>query len=149
MQFLITGGFLISVRMKEFTWLGRDKLFTVHYAVYILIVFALLTTFILNKTTIGRYIYAVGGNEDAAILSGIKANYTKIFAFTFCGLACGIAAAIQVSRISMGAPQAGLGMELQAIAAVIFRRNKYIWRVWSCMALYFWRNAFGFNNKRL
>ena len=48
---LITGGFLISVRMKEFTWLGRDKLFTVHYAVYILIVFALLTTFILNKTT--------------------------------------------------------------------------------------------------
>jgi len=116
---LITGGFLISVRMKEFTWLGRDKLFTVHYAVYILIAFALLTTFILNKTTIGRYIYAVGGNEDAAILSGIKANFTKIFAFTFCGLACGIAAAIQVSRISMGAPQAGLGMELQAIAAVI------------------------------
>ena len=116
---LITGGFLISVRMKEFTWLGRDKLFTVHYAVYILIVFALITTFILNKTTIGRYIYAVGGNEDAAILSGIKANFTKIFAFTYCGLECGIAAAIQVSRISMGAPQAGLGMELQAIAAVI------------------------------
>ena len=116
---LITSGFLISVRMKEFTWLGREKIFTVHYAVFVLIAFALLSTFILNRTTIGRYIYAVGGNEDAAILSGIKVNFIKIFAFTFCGLACGIAAAIQVSRISMGSSQAGLGMELQAIAAVI------------------------------
>ena len=116
---LITSGFLISVRMKEFTWLGREKFFTVHYAVFFLIAFALLSTFILNRTTIGRYIYAVGGNKDAAILSGIKVNFITIFAFTYCGLASGIAAAIQVSRISMGSSQAGLGMELQAIAAVI------------------------------
>ena len=116
---LITSGFLISVRMKEFTWLGREKFFTVHYAVFVLIAFALLSTFILNRTTIGRYIYAVGGNKDAAILSGIKVNFITIFAFTYCGLASGIAAAIQVSRISMGSSQAGLGMELQAIAAVI------------------------------
>ena len=81
--------------------------------------FAVLTTLILNRTTIGRYIFAIGGNEDAAILSGIKVNLIKIYAFTFCGLASGIAGAIQVSRISMGTSQAGLGMELQAIAAVI------------------------------
>ena len=57
--------------------------------------------------------------HNKGILSGIKVNLVKIFAFSFCGFAAGIAAAIQVSRISMGAPQAGLGMELQAIAAVI------------------------------
>tara|TARA_B100000579_G_scaffold271270_1_gene224015 strand:+ start:447 stop:1376 length:930 start_codon:yes stop_codon:yes gene_type:complete len=116
---LITGGFLIPVRMKEFTWLGREKIFEVHVAVYVLIVFAILSTFILTKTTIGRYIFAIGGNEDASILSGIKVNLVKIFAFSFCGFAAGIAAAIQVSRISLGTSQAGVGMELQAIAAVI------------------------------
>ena len=116
---LITGGFLIPVRMKEFTWLGREKIFEVHVAVYVLIVFAILSTFILTKTTIGRYIFAIGGNEDASILSGIKVNLVKIFTFSFCGFAAGIAAAIQVSRISLGTSQAGVGMELQAIAAVI------------------------------
>ena len=119
MAILITGGFLIPVRMKEFTWLGREKIFDVHVAVYILLVFAIISTFILNRTTIGRYIFAIGGNEDASILSGIKVNLVKIFAFSFCGFASGIAAAVQVSRISLGTSQAGLGMELQAIAAVI------------------------------
>lgn len=116
---LITGGFLIPVRMKEFTWLGREKIFEVHVAVFVLIFFIILSTFILNRTTIGRYIFAIGGNEDAAILSGIKVNWIKIFTFSFCGFAAGIGGAIQVSRISMGTSQAGLGMELQAIAAVI------------------------------
>ena len=116
---LITGGFLIPVRMKEFTWLGREKIFEVHVAVFVLIFFIILSTFILNRTTIGRYIFAIGGNEDAAILSGIKVNWIKIFAFSFCGFAAGIGGAIHVSRISMGTSQAGIGMELQAIAAVI------------------------------
>ena len=119
MAILITGGFLIPVRMEEFTWLGREKIFDIHVAVYILLVFAIISTFILNRTTIGRYIFAIGGNEDASILSGIKVNLVKIFAFSFCGFAAGIAAAVQVSRISLGTSQAGLGMELQAIAAVI------------------------------
>ena len=119
LSILITGGFLIPVRMKEFTWLGREKIFEVHVAVYVLIVFAILSTFILTRTTVGRYIFAIGGNEDASILSGIKVNLVKIFAFSFCGFAAGIAAAIQVSRISLGTSQAGVGMELQAIAAVI------------------------------
>ena len=119
MAILITGGFLIPVRMEEFTWLGREKIFDIHVAVYILLVFAIISTFILNRTTIGRYIFAIGGNEDASILSGIKVNLVKIFAFSFCGFASGIAAAVQVSRISLGTSQAGLGMELQAIAAVI------------------------------
>ena len=119
MAILITGGFLIPVRMEEFTWLGREKIFDVHVAVYVLLVFAIISTFILNRTTIGRYIFAIGGNEDASILSGIKVNLVKIFAFSFCGFASGIAAAVQVSRISLGTSQAGLGMELQAIAAVI------------------------------
>ena len=82
-------------------------------------VFALLMAFVLNRTVLGRYVFAVGGNEEAATMSGIRVNLTKTATFALTGLAAGLAGAITVSRISMGQPQAGLGLELQAIAAVI------------------------------
>ncbi|PPR47741.1 MAG: Ribose import permease protein RbsC [Alphaproteobacteria bacterium MarineAlpha5_Bin9] len=116
---LITGGFLIPVRMQEFVWLGRGKIYGIHYTVFILIIFTILMTIILNRTTFGRNVFAVGGNEEAAKLSGIRVNLITIYTFALTGLAAGLAGAIQVSRISLGQPQAGLGMELQAIAAVI------------------------------
>ena len=67
----------------------------------------------------GRHVLAIGGNEEAAILSGIRTNRIKIATFALAGLAAGLASAIAVSRISMGQASAGTGMELQAIAAVI------------------------------
>lgn len=116
---VISDGRLIPVRIDEFTWLGRDKFLGVFIAVYVLAAFALMLTFILNRTALGRKIFAVGGNEEAAILSGIRTDRIKIATFVFAGLAAGLAAAISVSRISMGQASAGAGMELQAIAAVI------------------------------
>jgi ribose transport system permease protein len=82
-------------------------------------VFTAVMMFLLNRTTFGRRVYAVGGNEEAAILSGVRVNLVKIGAFALTGIASGLAAAISVSRLSMGQPQAGAGMELEAIAAVI------------------------------
>jgi ribose transport system permease protein len=117
---LITGGFLIQVRIPEFIWLGRQRIAdTVNVAVVVLIAFTAVMMFLLNRTTFGRRIYAVGGNEEAAILSGVRVNLVKIGAFALTGIASGLAAAISVSRLSMGQPQAGAGMELEAIAAVI------------------------------
>ena len=118
---LITGGFLIQVRIPEFIWLGRGRIFneTVNVAVVFMIVFVAAMMFLLNRTTFGRRVYAVGGNEEAAILSGVRVNLVKIGAFALTGIASGLAAAISVSRLSMGQPQAGVGYELQAIAAVI------------------------------
>ena len=118
---LITGGFLIQVRIPEFIWLGRGRIFndTVNVAVLFMIVFVAAMMFLLNRTTFGRRVYAVGGNEEAAILSGVRVNLVKIGAFALTGIASGLAAAISVSRLSMGQPQAGVGYELQAIAAVI------------------------------
>ena len=116
---VISDGRLIPVRIDEFTWLGRDKFLGVFIAVYVLAAFALILTFVLNRTTLGRKIFSVGGNEEAAILSGIRTNRVKIATFVIAGLAAGLAAAISVSRISMGQASAGAGMELQAIAAVI------------------------------
>jgi ribose transport system permease protein len=117
---LITGGFLIQVRIPEFIWLGRQRIAdTVNVAVVVLILFVAVMMFLLNRTTFGRRVYAVGGNEEAAILSGVRVNLVKIGTFALTGIASGLAAAISVSRLSMGQPQAGAGMELEAIAAVI------------------------------
>ncbi|MGH8882189.1 MAG: ABC transporter permease [Stackebrandtia sp.] len=74
---------------------------------------------VLQRTTFGRYVFAVGGNEDAARLSGLRVARVRIAVFVLSGAAAGLAAAIGVSRISSGQPQAGVGMELDAIAAII------------------------------
>jgi ribose transport system permease protein len=124
MAILVTNGKLIPVRIEEFAWLGRQKLdlgggVAVNIAVIVMLVFMALIMFILNRTTLGRAIYAVGGNEEAALLSGIRTNLVKIITFAFSGGAAGLAGVITVSRLSMGEPQAGTGLEFEAIAAVI------------------------------
>lgn len=116
---LITGGTLLPVRLDDFTWLGRGRIGVIYYAVIVLIVFAVILTILLNQSTLGRRIFAVGGNEEAAILSGIRTKRIKIAAFAINGFAAGLAAAIATSRISLGQATAGTGMELEAIAAVI------------------------------
>lgn len=116
---LITGGALIPVRMEEFAWLGRGRVGMVNVAVLILLVFTVAMMVLLNRTTFGRRVVAVGGNEEAAILSGVRTKLVRIACFGLTGFAAGLAGIIAVSRISMGQPQAGVGMELEAIAAVI------------------------------
>jgi len=75
--------------------------------------------FILNRTKTGRYLYAIGGNEEAAVLSGIKVFRYKVFAHCMSGLLAGIAAIVLTSRVISGQPTLGDGMELQAVAAAI------------------------------
>jgi ribose transport system permease protein len=116
---LITGGSLIPVALEGFTVLGRGRAAGVFIPVYILVLFTAVMWFVLNGTVFGRHVFAVGGNAEAAQLSGVRVDRTKIFVFALSGLAAGMAAAIGVSRIASGQPQAGSGLELQAIAAII------------------------------
>ena len=116
---VISDGRLISVRLEDFIWLGRGKFLDVFNAVWIMVAFALILTFLLNRTAFGRRVFAVGGNEEAAILSGIRTDRVKTATFAFAGFAAGLAAVIATSRVALGQAAAGEGMELQAIAAVI------------------------------
>lgn len=116
---LISDGNLIPVRIKAFTWLGRAQYFGINVAVAVLLVFCVALALVLTRTGLGRRIFAVGGNEQAAELSGVRVDRVRVATFAISGLAAGLAAAITVSRISMGQATAGQGMELQAIAAVI------------------------------
>lgn len=116
---LITGGFLIPVSNPSFTVLGQGRIGGIYIAVIVFIAFALLSMFILNRTVLGRHIFAVGGNQEAAELSGVRVDVTKVAAFAFSGLAAGLAAAILVSRVASGEPQTGSDITLQVIASVI------------------------------
>lgn len=104
----------------QFATISQGKLFgTIPYPVIYLIVIAIVSSFILKKTLIGRYTYAIGSNEEAARLSGIKIFRTKMFVYMYCGLLCAIAGIIMAARINSGQPTAGTGYELDAIAAVV------------------------------
>ena len=74
---------------------------------------------ILANMRIGRHIYAVGGNENAARASGIHVRGVKMFAYTFCGGLSGLAGIVLAARINTGQPNVGVTYELNAIAAVV------------------------------
>lgn len=116
---LITGGSLITVTIPGFTAFGRDRWFGIFVPVYVLVAVTAVMWFVLQRTTFGRHVFAVGGNAEAAQLSGIRVNRVKAVVFALSGLASGLAAAMAVSLISSGQPQAGAGLDLQAIAAII------------------------------
>lgn len=89
------------------------------FPVLILILCVVIVSMILYKTKLGRYIYAVGGNEEAARVSGVNVSKVKFFTFVINGLLCGIAGIVLAARITSGQPAAAAGYELDAIAAVI------------------------------
>jgi ribose transport system permease protein len=77
-----------------------------------------LFSILLTSTRFGRYVYAIGGNETAAHLSGININTVKAAIFTISGALCAIAGMIHAAQLSQGSPNDGIGYELNAIAAV-------------------------------
>jgi ribose/xylose/arabinose/galactoside ABC-type transport system permease subunit len=85
----------------------------------ILAVVAIGAWWVLTFTRIGRHIYAVGGNEQAARAAGIHVGRVKMFAYTVCGALTGLAGVVLASRITTGQPNAGVAYELDAIAAVV------------------------------
>ncbi|WP_407319564.1 ABC transporter permease [Isoptericola halotolerans] len=87
--------------------------------VAIFIATMLIAGFVLSKTVVGRYAFSIGSNEDATSLSGVNVKRWKILIYTMSGLFVGLAGVLSASRLSSAQPTGGLGLELEAIAAVI------------------------------
>lgn len=102
-----------------FTMIGGGYLFGVPVPVIIMLVLFAALYFILRKTTFGRNVYAIGGNEEASRLSGIKTGRFKIYVYTLTGLLSALAGIILTSRLNSAQANAGTGYELDAIAAVV------------------------------
>src|SRR5690625_830557 len=102
-----------------FQSIGKGYLFWIPVPVIIMIVVFGILYFILNNTVFGRNVYAVGGNEEVAILSGIKSDRVKIWVYSLTGMLSVLAGIILTSRLNSAQPTAGTMYELDAIAAVV------------------------------
>jgi ribose transport system permease protein len=117
--FIITGGFPISQLGEGFQQIGRGYLGPVPNPVLLMVLVYVIAFIILQRMRFGRYVYAIGGNETAAGLAGIRVARVKIAIYGVCGACAGIASLILTSRMNSGDPNMGTGLELDAIAAIV------------------------------
>ncbi|AZO93463.1 ribose ABC transporter permease [Halocella sp. SP3-1] len=117
---LYTGGYPLSGIPESFAVLGRGYLFNIIPVPVVIMLFVYLIAYlILNYLPMGRYIYAIGGNEEAVRLSGINVKLYKIIPFVISGITASISGVLITSRLMSGQPMVGTGFELDAIAAVV------------------------------
>lgn len=117
--YVFTGGNPISGLSDDFIKVTNSRILGIPVPVIMTIIVFVICAYILTQTRYGRYVYAVGGNEDSARLSGISVNNIKIWVYIISGITAAIAGIIVTSRIGSAAPTAGNGYELDAIAAIV------------------------------
>jgi ribose/xylose/arabinose/galactoside ABC-type transport system permease subunit len=119
-QVMSQGGQLIPISNPTFEYLGKGYVGPVPVQVVIMIAIVAAAIFIMRATSFGRYVVAVGGNEAAARLAGVKVNRTKVAVYAISGLLAGLAGLIETARLGASdAAKVGLNIELDAIAAVV------------------------------
>ena len=116
---LYTGGFPITGLGSGFQYLGTGWFLGVPMPVWVALACVLIFAFYIRKTRTGRYIYAIGGNEKASLLSGIRVKRVVLLVYTLSGLLSAVAGLLVTARLDSAQPNAGSGYELDAIAAVV------------------------------
>jgi ribose transport system permease protein len=119
LAFALTGGETIRNLPAEFLIIGQGTFFSIPIPIIIMAVFAFIVGSFLKYTKWGRHIYAIGGNEEASHFSGVNVGSMKILVYTLCGFAAGIAGVLFTARFGVGQSTAGLGYELDVIAAAV------------------------------
>lgn len=116
---ILAEGLPITGLPQELAFLGEGTVFGIPFVLLVLLVTAALVHVLLDKTKLGRYTYAIGSNEEAAVYAGIPVGGYKVAVYAISGALCGLASMIEASRLMTGQPTAGQGYELQVIAAVV------------------------------
>lgn len=114
-----TKGPPIPIKSDAYKFFGKGSIAGIPVPVIILIIVFLLAHYILTQTSYGRSVYAVGGNREAARLSGIRVKTSEFLVYTLNGLMCGMAGLILTARLGSAQSTSGTGIEMDAIAAVI------------------------------
>lgn len=115
---MLTGGQNIY-QLGDFTVWGQGSLLGLPTPVVFLLLVTGMAWYVLNHTRLGRYMYAVGGNQEAARASGVRVNSIKVAAFLLNGALVGLAGVLYMSRVNAGLPNAGIGFEFDAMTAAI------------------------------
>ena len=120
LAFILAHGQSIYQLPDSFVWLGRGaNLFGIPNAVVLMLILYAVAHVLMTRMTLGRYIYAVGGNPEAARLSGVPVRFVVLFVYTVCGALAGLGGVISASQLKSGSPTYGFMYELYAIAAVV------------------------------
>ncbi|NRD87552.1 ABC transporter permease [Burkholderia pseudomallei] len=116
---IYTGGYPIDGLPDWVRFFGSGKVLGVQMPVLTMLAVYALAWLMLERMPFGRYVYAIGGNEHATRLSGVRVSRVKLAVYTFAGLTSALAALVLTGRLMSGQPNAGGGFELDAIAAVV------------------------------
>jgi ribose transport system permease protein len=115
----ISRGQSINQVPQRFGWLGVESDLGIPNSVVLVILLYIAAHVLMSRTTLGRYLYAVGGNAEAARLSGVPVPRVLLFAYTMSGVLAGLAGVVMASQFKSGAPTYGQSYELYTIAAVV------------------------------
>ncbi|WP_175850907.1 ABC transporter permease [Burkholderia cepacia] len=116
---IYTGGYPIDELPDWVAFFGSGKVFGIQAPVLIMLVVYAIAWLLLDRMPFGRYVYAIGGNEQATRLTGVRVARVKLIVYTLAGLTSALAAIVLTGRLMSGQPNAGVGFELDAIAAVV------------------------------
>ena len=119
LTFVITRGWPVSNLPQGFMKLGQGYWWIVPLPVIFMVLAGLAAGVFLNHTATGRYLFAIGGNETAASLSGIPVDRIKVLVYTLSGVASAVAGILLIARLGVAQPTSGVGYELDAIAASV------------------------------
>ncbi len=117
--FIITDGLPVFGFNRSYSNFAKGTVLGIPYMVLLLIFIFIVAKFILDKTVFGRYVFGLGGNAEAARLSGINIDKITVLVYSLNGLLSGIAGLVLLSRTNSGQPSAGEGYEMDAITAVV------------------------------
>ncbi len=116
---LFTDGRPVSGFDEGFRWLATGELLHVPVPVVVMLAVYAIAHFVLRLTPFGRYLFAMGGNEEAAVLSGVPVRFHKTLVYGVCGLLSALASVLLTARLNSAQPIAGINYELDAIAATV------------------------------
>jgi inositol transport system permease protein len=116
----------ISALKDNFNWLGQGSIGPVPVPIILFAVVAMVSTILLSRTRFGSYTYAIGGNEQAARVSGINIDRIRLWIYVFIGLLSGLAGMVLAGRIGSGNPQLGTSLELDVIAATVIGGTSFV-----------------------
>lgn len=116
---VMTNASPMPISNAAFKFIGQGTLLGIPFPIYITLILAIITAFVMNKTVFGRYVYAIGGNERSAVVAGIQVKKVKISVYMVSGFLAAFTAIIYTSRLSSGVPSLGNGFEMDAITAAV------------------------------
>jgi inositol transport system permease protein len=117
--YIYSNGRPVSTLNPDFLWIGGGDIIGIPVPIVIFGTVIVATHLMLNNTRFGRHVYAIGGNETAARVSGVNLGRTKILIYTFSGLLAGLGGVVLTARVQSATPALGTGYELDAIAAAV------------------------------